>query len=299
MIAFSEMKRGSLSGLEFRVLSREISDAVTGNYVSNIYSIGESQLFRFRRPSAEEVGSDTGGVETSLVLSPKFGAWITESPTRVATTEFTTALRGTLLRTKLASVSQYDMDRVLTMHFEGRGEQGRLKLVLELMPPGNLLLVGPDDKIMLLLRDVKSDSRRLTKGLPYVPPVQTRASIESLTREDLLSALEHESTMGRALGRGLSIPRKYVDEFLARISRSQEDPSDVTEPEVDRIVATIKELLSDIEKAPRPSIVKAGGGGVEVMVIEPKSHEVVETSQTLSPLLDKLFLPGILSGEEE
>ncbi len=291
----SEKTRASLSGLEFRVISHEISSAVKGSYVSNIYSVGESQLFRFRRSGGEESETGATSVETTLVLSPRFGAWITEKPARVETTEFTTALRGSLLRAKLASVSQYDLDRVLIMRFEGRGE--RLQLVLEMMPPGNLLLTGPDEKIVLLLREVKTGTRRLARGLPYVPPAQTRASLESLTTEDIRSALANEKTMGRALGRGLSIPRRYIDEILARLSHRQDDPADVSEPEIERITATIRELLATIESKPRPCLVKTEEGGVEVMVVEPRSREVVETSPTLSPLLDKLFLPAILSGE--
>jgi hypothetical protein len=132
--------KGSLSGLEFRVLSREIDSALAGSYVSNIYSVGESQLLRMRRPGGQVGGEPS---EVSLVLSPKLGAWITEKPARVETTDFTTALRSNLLRAKLQSVSQVDLDRVLILQFEGKGEDGSLKLVLELMPPGNLVLTGP------------------------------------------------------------------------------------------------------------------------------------------------------------
>src|ERR1017187_10058567 len=98
MAVLSERTRGSISGLEFRVISRELSSAVKGNYVSNIYSVGESQLFRFRRPGGGagegldegggDAGANTGSVETTVVLSPKLGAWITENPARVETTEF-------------------------------------------------------------------------------------------------------------------------------------------------------------------------------------------------------------------
>ena len=90
--------KGSLSGLEFRVLSREIGSALAGSYVSNIYSIGESQLLRMRKPGGQ-VGAEP--TEASLVISPKLGAWITEKPARVETTDFTTALRSQLLRAKL------------------------------------------------------------------------------------------------------------------------------------------------------------------------------------------------------
>jgi predicted ribosome quality control (RQC) complex YloA/Tae2 family protein len=291
----SDKFQGSLSALEFRVLSKEIASALAGTYVSNIYSIGESQLLRMRRSAGAEGGES---MEVSLVLSPKLGAWITERPARVETTEYTTALRSHLLRARLRSVTQFDLDRVLILEFEGKGDE-RLKLVLELMPPGNIVLTGPDGKIALTLRDAKTEVRRIAQGFPYNPPPQTRASLETLTREDLTKALAKEKTLGRALGRGLSIPRRYVDEILARLSHGQEDPTDIPEAEVDRIMATVKEMLKDLEDRPWPCLVRTDETTVEVMVTRPKSREVVESSPTLSPLLDKLLFSDLLTTEEE
>lgn len=286
---------GSLSGLEFRVLSREISEDVSGTYVSNIYSVGESQLLRMRRPGTE------GGepAEVSLVLSPKLGAWTTERPERTETTEFTSALRSRLLRARLRKVSQLDLDRVLTLGFEGKGEDGTLELVLEMMPPGNILLVGSDGKIVAALHEVRSEARRLQRGRLYAPPPQNRASLENLAREDLQRALEREKTLGRALGRGLSVPRRYVDEILARVSLRQEDTSEVTGAEVDEMMAAIKGMLEGIAKSPFPCLASAGDGPAEVMVTLPQSRRVVEASPRLSQLLDKLLSPQLLGEEEE
>ena len=294
MSSVFDKSKGSLSGLEFRVLSVEIAKALAGAYVSNIYSIGESQLLRVRRPAT--AGGETA--ETSLVVSPKLGAWITESPARVETTEFTTGLRSQLLRAKLTGVSQVDLDRVLVLQFEGKGDE-RLKLVLELMPPGNIILIGPDEKILLSLRDVRTETRKVSKGHPYVPPAQTRASLETLTRDDLVKALGKEKTLGRALGRGLSIPRRYVDEILARLSRGQEDQTDLSDEQVDKIMAIVKDMLDSIQTNPSPSLVRAGDGSLEVLVVRPMSRQVVESSPALSPLLDKLLFSDLLTTEEE
>jgi predicted ribosome quality control (RQC) complex YloA/Tae2 family protein len=294
MSLVSDKSTGSLSGLEFRVLAKELSAALVGTYVSNIYSIGESQLLRMRRPG----GAESEPLELSLVLSPKLGAWLTEKPARVDTTEFTTALRSHLLRARLGSVTQFDLDRVLIMDFEAKGED-RLKLVLELMPPGNLLLTGPDGKIVLALRDLRTGSRRLAKGYPYTPPPQTRASLETLTKQDLKRSLAREKTLGRALGRGLSIPRRYVDEILVRLSRGQEDPANITDSEVDGVMATVQEMLAGVEESPSPSLVRSDEDSVEVMVIKPTGREVVEASASLSPLLDKLLFARLLTAEEE
>jgi predicted ribosome quality control (RQC) complex YloA/Tae2 family protein len=274
------------------VLSRELTRRLAGRYLSNIYSIGEAQLFRWRRGSENEGES----LEASLVLSPRFGAWITEKPARVETTEFTTALRAHILREKLASVEQIDLDRVLILRFEGR-KGSPLGLLLELRPPGNIVLLGEDDKVILALREFRTEARRLMRGLRYAPPPQARSSIESLTAEGLEEALEKEKTIGRALGKSLSIPRKYVDEILARVSMKQDDTKDVTMGKVQLIVSAARDLLKEVEDAPYPCLVKAGAE-TEVLVVRPKQAEVIESALALSPLLDTLLFDDMLEAEE-
>lgn len=285
---------GSLSGLEFRVLSRELSSALSGTYVSNIYSIGESQLLRMKRPSGEEDSRD----EVSLVLSPKLGAWVTRSPVRVETTEFTSRLRSYLLRARLVSVSQLDLDRVLSLKFRGKGEDSSYDLILEMMPPGNLVLTDGKGDVALALREVRSESRRVVKGQRYLPPAQGKVSIESLTLDELGRALSGERTVGRALGRSLSIPRRYVEEILARTSHAQADSSALSQEEAERLYGAIRGLAEGLER-PAPSLVKSEDGTLEVMVTKPQKLEVIERAQDLSTLLDKVLLPQLLAGEEK
>jgi len=64
-------------------------------------------------------------------------------------------------------------------------------------------------------------------------------------------------------------------------------------------MATVKEMLESLEDRPWPCLVRTDGTMVEVMVIRPKSREVVESSPTLSPLLDKLLFSDLLTTEEE
>ena len=290
-----QMGKGSLSGLEFRVISREISAALTGSYVSNIYSIGETQLLRMRKPSKD---AHSEAEEISMVLSPAFGAWITGEPARGETTEFTTALRSSLLRAKLFSASQVDLDRVLVLRFSGKGESGDLGLVLELMPPGNIILTEVG-KVTVALHEVKTGERRISKGRLYSPPAQARASLETLTRSDLVDSLSREATLGRALGRGLSIPRRYVDEILARSSLRQDESSQASEGLTDKLMATIMGLLEEVAERPWPCIVSTGDGRAEVMVIRPTTYEVLDSAESISPLLDRLLTSDVISSEQQ
>ncbi|MDA4114052.1 MAG: NFACT family protein [Thaumarchaeota archaeon] len=276
-------RRVSLSGLEVRVLVKELG-ALKGGYLSNIHSLGEAQIFRIKK---------SGGEDTSLVVSPKYGVWITEKPAQTVTDEFTTSLRQELLRLKLEDVSQFDLDRVVFFRFS-KGEE-QLQLILELMPPGNIILTDARGRIVLSLRESKGLQRSILRGRIYAPPPQSRGSPENADEASLAESFAREKTVGRALGRGLSLPRRYVDEILARASLAQDDPTPVPAEKLREISEIVRTIIAGLE-SPSPSLVKSEDS-VELMAVTPTRGEVMETATTMSRLADKVFSPLLLEEE--
>lgn len=272
-------KAAQVSGLEMRVLTREISK-LSGSYVSSIHSLGDSQVFRMKNPEGE----------ADLVISPTFGAWITARPAHGVTNEFTTSLRQELLRLRLDSVTQLGLDRVLFFRFSG-GER-EVQLVLELMPPGNIVLMRPDGMVISALREFKGQHRTVAAGRTYLPPPQNRTSLEDVDAATLAELLSKERTAGKAVGRGLSLPRRYVDEILSKASVPQEEPTPLPEGKVEEIAEVVGRLLSSLEH-PVPSVVESPAG-LELMIVEPAHGTVVETAETLSELMDKSFAHALI-----
>src|SRR5271157_2840185 len=152
-----------LSGLEVLALTKEIDRGLRGSYVNNIFRIGEAQIFRFRAP---------GGADIMLMVSPKLGAWLSEKVSeREQTTPFTTDLRRLLGRARFEGASQVDLDRIFVFDMSA-GEP--MKLVVELMPPGNLIVTDSNGKILAIGKEVRSPRRRLVRGGVYLPPKQAR-----------------------------------------------------------------------------------------------------------------------------
>jgi len=280
----SATKTTPISGLEMRVIVRELSRFV-GWYVSSIHSLGDNQVFRMKSPDGD----------ADIVVSPTLGAWVTEKPAHGVTREFTTSLRRELERLRLEGVSQLGLDRVLFLRFVN-GEQA-LQLILELMPPGNIILTDANGRITLTLREFKGQHRVVSRGRTYVSPPQSRASLEDVDEKSLKEAMSKEKTVGRALGRGLSLPRRYVDEILAQVSLGQEEPAPVSDEKVAEIARVIKNLLASLEH-PAPSLIE-GPGGLELMVVQPVHGTVVETAPTVSQLMDKAFSNLLVEEEAE
>jgi predicted ribosome quality control (RQC) complex YloA/Tae2 family protein len=274
-----------LSGFEVLVLVKEISSTLRGAYINNIYSFGQSQILRFRKP-------DTG--DQWLLVFPKFGVWISTMVTeRAETTEFTSKLRGHLGRARLAGASQVDLDRVYEIEFDG---DDKMKLVVELMPPGNIIVLAHDGRIQLALLEVRSARRRVVRGELYVPPAQSRLSPAKVGVEEVEKMIRSESTVGRAIGRHVALPRKYVAETLARLKVSDGDPSSSLHGREGEVIEALGELIREADEEPRPCICSTPAGD-DIYAVPPVGLKVVVRGDTVSELCDRLLLQA--AGEME
>lgn len=275
-----------LSGFEVLALLKEISSTLHGAYINNIYSSGTSQLIRLRKPDAEDVW---------LVASPRRGVWVSRKVTeRGETNEFTSRLRRELERSRFKGASQVDLDRVFELAFEGRAP---VKLVVELMPPGNIIVVDAGGRVVTALTEVRSKNRRVVRGEGYEPPRQTRLSPADVTATEVEAMLREENTVGRAIGRHVALPRKYVAEVLARLGLGDGSPSSGLAGRGGEVAGVLKALVSEARDDPRPCVCLQDGAE-EIFVVPPRGAEVVARSESVSDLCDSLFLEGIAEGEE-
>jgi predicted ribosome quality control (RQC) complex YloA/Tae2 family protein len=274
-----------LAGFEVLALIKEINSALRGAYVNNIYTLGDAQLLRFRKPGGEDVW---------LVSSPSLGVWISERLSeRAETTDFTSRLRGELERARFAGASQVDLDRVFELTF-GEGESTR-RLIVELMPPGNIILTDWNWRTLLLKDEVRSASRRLVRGGAYSPPAQRRLSPSVVGPKDVLEMAKAEKTVGRAIGKHVSLPRKYVTEALARLSLDAEAASSQLEGRETEVAGIFKEMLEEAQERPHPCVCETEDGD-EIFVVSPRRLKVKKESQTVSALCDEILLQEVIDG---
>lgn len=274
-----------LSGFEVLGLLKEIEATLRGTYVNNIFRSGGSQLLRFRKPEAGDFW---------VVVSPKKGMWISkEAAERGDTTDFTSRLRGELERARFVGARQADLDRVFELELEGKE---RRKLILELMPPGNVVVTDADDKVVLALQEVRTPARRVTRGAGYTPPAQSRISPLQVTAESVRSMLQKEKTVGGALGRHVALPRKYVSECLARLGLDDGSPSSAMAGREEEVAGVLGRMVDDARERPRPCVCETPRGD-EIFAFPPSRLRVKESAGSLSELCDRLFLQAALAEE--
>ena len=267
-----------LSGFEVLVLAKEIDLALRGSYVNNIYTGGRSQIIRFRRPGGEDVW---------LVASPKKGAWISSSVSRrEETSPFTSKLRSELERARFGGSSQVDLDRVFVFDFEGTE---RRRLIVELMPPGNIVVVDQEGKVALAQTEVRAKSRTVTRGAPYTPPSQVRASPLDVGPSDLKEMLASEPTLGRALGRHVALPRKYVAEALRRLKTDESASAGAFVGREGEVAEALRGMILEARDSPRPCVCPTPDGD-EVFSFPPRGLNPSVEAKTMSEICDSLFL---------
>jgi predicted ribosome quality control (RQC) complex YloA/Tae2 family protein len=275
-----------LSGLEVAALVKEIEVSLRGSYLSQIYTIGEAQIIRFRKPGEEDVW---------LVASPSHGMWISQKlAERAETSEFTTKLRGELERKKFVEAAQLDLDRIFVLDLNGESSR---RLFLELMPPGNLTVTNDDGRITLVMREVRSPKRRLLRGEIYVAPKQMRLSPKTILPDDIKAAEAAEKTVGRVIGKHVSLPRRYVVEILGRLELAEDEPASALAGREEMVAETIKGIVKEAESEPAPCLCETETGD-EIFSIRPKVFKVKEEAPSISALCDKLFLDALVNQTE-
>jgi predicted ribosome quality control (RQC) complex YloA/Tae2 family protein len=276
-----------LSGLEVCVLVKEINGRLRSAYVNNIYSLGEAQLFRLRRQP---------GDEGWLVASPRLGAWCTESVSeRAETTGFTSSLRSELARLRLSGASQFGLDRVYDIAF-GDGESVK-RLVVEMAPPGNLIVLDGGGRVLLSLRRRAGGRSGASPGSVYVPPAQKKADPSGLTGEIVRGFLEAEPTVGKALGRRVALPRKYVAEIVHRLGLEEETGSSSVIGRAEEVAERVREMVTEVRERPSPCICETRWGE-EIFAIEPRAFTVKRRGSSMSELCDYALAPRLLEEAE-
>ena len=268
-----------LSGFEVLALVKEIDSALRGAYVNNIYTLGDAQLLRLRKQGGEDVW---------LVASPNLGVWVSEKVAeRAETTDFTSRLRRELERARFSGASQINLDRIFELNF-GEGEDTR-NLIVELMPPGNLIITDKDGKILVLKEEVRSTSRRLIRGEAYAAPAQRRLNPSIIGPGDVVEMVRAEKTIGKAIGKHVALPRKYVAEVVSRLSLDEEAPSSLLEGKGEDFARVLREMLEEARTKPHPCVCETESGD-EIFALLPRHLKVKGDSPTVSALCDEILL---------
>jgi len=227
----------TLAGIELRYLVNKISEQVQDYYISNIYGITkDSILFKLHHTEKSDL----------FMMISTSGVWLTAVKIdQLEPNRLLKRLRSDLLRLKLKKIEQIGAERIAYFTFEGFGKE--FVLVGEFFGDGNILLCNKDMKILALQHSIEVRHRKLSVGLEYVQPPESRLDIFNMTKSDLDELKMTDLVSAKWLGRNLGLPKKYVEAVfeIAKI-----DPKKIgnllTKEEIEKIFDIVKKIVSDV-----------------------------------------------------
>ncbi|HEV8405853.1 MAG TPA: ribosome rescue protein RqcH [Nitrososphaera sp.] len=253
-----------LSGIELRYLVNEIRSRVTsGYYVSGVNAITKSSLLlKLHHPTLEDI---------MLVLSAR-GIWITRLKFKpVEENCLESFAQKELERAKLDSIEQAGSERIVSMKF--RHPDGKMRIVVcEFFGEGNLAICDESMQIITILNPIQVRHRTLSVGVRYAYPPARGVDIFEVTAEQLLALRNEAKNLDvlRWIGRGISMPKKFVEEVAKRAGiEADKQASRLSDEEVGKIYSTVKSLANDVSegKNHQPIVIMQGDKPLEALPI--------------------------------
>ncbi|AIC16546.1 ribosome rescue protein RqcH [Nitrososphaera viennensis] len=284
-----------LSGVELRYLVNEIGARVTsGHYISAVNAVTkDSLLLRLHHPTQEDI---------MLVLSTR-GIWITKLKFKpVEDNSLERAAIAELERARVESVEQAGSERIATLRLRRLDGQARI-VVCEFFGDGNIIICDGKMQILAILRPIEVRHRTLKVGLRYAFPPQRGVDVFALSLGQML-ALRNEAKKNnldvlRWIGRGLSMPRKFVEEVAKRAGiEPSRQAGQLADEEVGRVFSTIKSLVDDISagRNHEPVVIMQEGKPVDALPVVTEEAQKLETKKapTYMEALDEVLSNEIL-----
>jgi predicted ribosome quality control (RQC) complex YloA/Tae2 family protein len=245
-----------MSGIELHYIVNEIKNMTKEYYVSNVNAVTkDSFLFRLHHPNKPDV---------MLVISTR-GIWVTRLKFKqIEENDLINILKAEVERAKIESIEQRGSERIVSMKFKHM--DGKCRIVIgEFFGQGNIILCDENMLILATLNSIEVRHRILKTGLNYAyPPVRGNdvfdLSFEQL--QHLRSASEKDLDVLRWLGRGTSMPRRFVEEIATRACVQSKKVGELSDDDLNRVYTEIQELVANVSigKNLEPIIITGADG---------------------------------------
>ena len=239
-----------LAGIELAYIVKEIETETEGYYVSNIWGINRnSLLFKLHHPRKPDI----------MLMVSTTGMWITSKKIdSIEPNKLLRRLRNDLLRSKIEKIEQIGTERIAYLTFSNF--ENRFVLIIEFFGEGNMLLCNYNKKILALLHSIDVKHRQLRVGLDYNPPPTDGIDVINFKNDDFKKILSSTTTIGKTIGRGLGLPKKYVEEIIRLSSINRGKPSNqLSNEEIEALYDIINTTISNvIEGNHDPTIINDG-----------------------------------------
>ena len=229
----------SLSSLDIAALVAELRPKIVNSWINNIYSIGKNRvILRFRKTTESPF-------EMVFELGKRFHMtkYFRKKPT--TPNNKILSLRKHIRDLPVKDFYQRKLDRVVV--FEISYKDGFYKLILELFGEGNIILVGPNNKIILAYVYRRMRDRDVHPGREFNFPPSSDLNILTITKENFTETLSKSSgKVVNFLNEIMGLGPLYSKDILIKSEITTKNVEELQNEEKDKIFENLL-ILQNIE----------------------------------------------------
>jgi len=242
--------KDELSSLDIHFLLQELKELIGARFQRAYAREQEKELFLMLHQTGK-------GKQLLRIHLPSL-CYLASSKPNFPTTPpgFIMFLRKRLNGTRLRTIEQLGMDRILILTFSKTREleeESTYKLIIELITPGNIILLGrkpikggklSEEIILSLQQPQQYKDRTVRGGIPYQAPPPA-INVKEVSKEELAKTLLSTKldSIVKDLAIGLNLGGKYAEIICtkAKIDKNAKTTKELAT----KVVAALKKLLEE------------------------------------------------------
>ncbi|MEM4675499.1 MAG: ribosome rescue protein RqcH [Nitrososphaerota archaeon] len=235
-----------ISVLELSVLLKEMSDVLRGCIVDNVYQLEDGSIILKLK-----------GKESDYELRASAGKCLYFTPHTYPKPKTPTSLAMKLRRflngSRLKCLEQMSNERIAILCFE---RDSNLKLIVELMPKGNIVLIDETNKILVALFHIKMKDREIAVGKHYAPPPPRFSLTDGVDVKKIMISADSKKKLVSWLASELGLGGKYAEEVVVLANVDKHVPVHMLDEGERRRVAEAIERVLIAFREPKPHIAR-------------------------------------------
>ncbi len=222
----------SMDAFDIFAIVKELKKLENG-YVEKIYQKGDEVFIKVRKEGKHDIFIKNG----KWICITRYREEAKHPP------DFAMALRKHIGRGKITKIEQYDFDRIIIIEIQ---KERLYRLIIELIPNGNIILVDENWIIMHSLFMQKWRHRTIKAGIQYVFPPSRKNPFE-LNFEEFKEALKEKDGVRSIVKMG--IPGKWAEEICSMAGVDKKTPcTKLNEKQMEKLYNALKNLFLKFEE---------------------------------------------------
>ncbi len=224
-----------LSSIDIAALVAEIRPRIIDSWTNNIYSIGKNLvILRFRK-------STESPFELVIDLGKRFHTTKYDRKKPSSPNNKILSMRKHIRDLPIRDFYQIGLDRVVV--FEIAYKDGCYKLIVELFGVGNVVLVGPSNKIILAYNYRRMKDRDVHPGREYKFPPSSEKNILNLNDAEVAEkATNYEGKITNFLNEIMGLGPVYSKDVVTKSGIEKKLIEDLDDEEKQKLISEVKKL---------------------------------------------------------